>query len=62
MMTFGLMPLGAVPASIAADAIGTPAVTAIGGGLLMMSVVGAYAALPAVPNAGRRDPDPARGS
>jgi MFS family permease len=46
MMTFGLMPLGAVPASIAAGAIGTPAVTAIGGGLLMMSVVGAYLLFP----------------
>ena len=46
MMTFGLMPLGAVPASIAAGAIGTPAVTAIGGTLLMASVVAAYLAFP----------------
>lgn len=46
MMTFGLMPLGAVPASIAAGAIGTPAVIAIGGTLLMASVVAAYLAFP----------------
>jgi hypothetical protein len=46
MMTFGLMPLGAVPASIAAESIGTPAVVAIGGGLLMASVALAYAIFP----------------
>ena len=46
MMTFGLMPLGAVPASIAAGTIGTPAVTAIGGAMLMASVVAAYLAFP----------------
>jgi MFS family permease len=46
MMTFGLMPLGGVPASIAAAAIGTPAVVAIGGVLLMASVLIAYAVFP----------------
>jgi len=46
MMTFGLMPFGAVPASIAAEYIGTPAVVAIGGGLLIVSVVAAFAIFP----------------
>jgi MFS family permease len=46
MMTFGLMPLGVVPASIAADAIGVEAVTAIGGGLLILSVLATYAVFP----------------
>lgn len=46
MMTFGLMPLGVVPASIAADAIGVGAVTAIGGGLLIVSVLITYALFP----------------
>jgi hypothetical protein len=46
MMTFGLMPLGGVPASIAAGAIGTPAVVAIGGAMLMATVVACYFAFP----------------
>lgn len=46
MMTFGLMPLGGVPASLAAEVIGTPAVVSIGGVLLMASVAGAYLAFP----------------
>jgi MFS family permease len=46
MMTFGLMPLGVVPASIAADSIGVEAVTAIGGGLLIITVLITYAAFP----------------
>ena len=46
MMTFGLMPLGGVPASLAAEAIGTPAVVAIGGVLLMVTVAAAYAVFP----------------
>ena len=46
MMSFGLMPFGAVPASIAAEYIGTPAVVAIGGGLLIASVAVAYGAFP----------------
>jgi|CXWL01.1.fsa_nt_gi MFS family permease len=46
MMTFGLMPLGVVPASILADTIGVRAVTAIGGGLLIVSVLITYAIFP----------------
>jgi len=46
MMSFGLMPFGAVPAAIAAGIIGTPAVVAIGGVLLIASVLAAYAAFP----------------
>jgi hypothetical protein len=46
MMTFGLMPLGVVPASIAADAIGVETVTAIGGVLLIVSVLICYAVFP----------------
>jgi MFS family permease len=46
MMTFGLMPLGVVPASILADTIGVRAVTAIGGGLLIVSVLITYAVFP----------------
>jgi MFS family permease len=46
MMTFGLMPLGAVPASIAASYIGTPAVVAIGGVLMMASVSAIFAFYP----------------
>jgi MFS family permease len=46
MMSFGLMPFGAVPASIAAAYIGTPAVVAIGGGMLIVSVIAAYLLFP----------------
>jgi MFS family permease len=46
MMSFGLMPLGAVPASIAAEYIGTPTVVAIGGVMMMVSVVAFYALYP----------------
>jgi hypothetical protein len=46
MMSFGLMPLGGVPASIAADAIGTPAVVAIGGLGLISTVLLAFALFP----------------
>jgi MFS family permease len=46
MMSFGLMPLGAVPASIAAEYIGTPIVVAIGGVMMMISVVAFYALYP----------------
>ena len=46
MMSFGLMPLGAVPASIAAEYIGTPTVVAIGGVLMMVSVVAFYGLYP----------------
>jgi MFS family permease len=46
MMSFGLMPLGGVPASIAAGAIGAPAVVAIGGVLLVATVLAAFAVFP----------------
>lgn len=46
MMTFGLMPLGVVPASILADQIGVEAVTAMGGLLLIISVLATYAIFP----------------
>ncbi len=46
MMTFGLMPLGVVPASILAGIIGVEAVVAIGGGLLIISVLITYAVFP----------------
>ncbi|MEX0749628.1 MAG: MFS transporter [Dehalococcoidia bacterium] len=46
MMSFGLMPFGAVPAGIAAGIIGTPAVVAIGGVMLIVSVLAAYAMFP----------------
>jgi MFS family permease len=47
MMSFGLMPLGAVPASIAAEFVGTPIVVAVGGLLLMVAVALFYAMYPA---------------
>jgi MFS family permease len=46
MMTFGLMPLGVVPAGILAESIGVEAVTAIGGGLLILTVLATYAVFP----------------
>lgn len=46
MMSFGLMPLGAVPASIAAEYIGTPAVVAIGGGMLIATTAAAFLLFP----------------
>lgn len=46
MMSFGLMPLGAVPASLLAESFGTPAVVAAGAGLLMVSVAAAYLMFP----------------
>jgi MFS family permease len=46
MMTFGLMPLGVVPASILADTIGVEAVTAIGGLMLIITVLITYAVFP----------------
>lgn len=46
MMTFGLMPFGAVPAGIAAEIIGTPAVVAIGGGMLIAVVAMIYLLFP----------------
>lgn len=46
MMTFGLMPLGAVPASFLADAIGSPATTALGAGLMVASALLIFQAIP----------------
>jgi MFS family permease len=46
MMSFGLMPLGAVPAGIAAEFIGTDIVVAIGGVLMIASVVAFYGVYP----------------
>jgi MFS family permease len=46
MMSFGLMPFGAVPASIAANWIGTPAVVASGAMMLIVFVVAAYLIFP----------------
>jgi hypothetical protein len=46
MMSFGLMPLGAVPASIAAKYIGVEPVVAVGGVLMMASVAAFYALYP----------------
>jgi len=46
MMTFGLMPLGVVPAGILAEIIGVEAVTAIGAGLLILTVLITYAIFP----------------
>jgi len=46
MMSFGLMPLGAVPASIAAEYVGVEAVVAVGGALMIASVAAFYAVYP----------------
>jgi MFS family permease len=46
MMSFGLMPFGAVPAGILADRIGVEPVVAMGGVLLIGSVLAAYALFP----------------
>jgi MFS family permease len=46
MMTFGLMPLGSVPASFLADAIGSPLTTALGAGLLVASALLIFQAIP----------------
>jgi MFS family permease len=46
MMTFGLMPLGAVPASIAAEFVGVRLVSAIGAMLLMATVAVAFLVFP----------------
>ena len=53
MMTFGLMPLGAVPAGIAAQSIGAPPVVAVAAVLFIMSTLGIFAAAPALRNLDR---------
>jgi MFS family permease len=46
MMTFGLMPLGVVPAGVLAEIIGVESVTAFGAGLLILTVLATYALFP----------------
>jgi predicted MFS family arabinose efflux permease len=46
MMSFGLMPFGAVPAGILADSFGVPPVVAVGGVLLIVSVIATYLLFP----------------
>jgi hypothetical protein len=53
MMTFGLMPLGAVPAGIAAESIGAPPVVAVGAVLFIISTLGIFAAVPSLRNLDR---------
>ena len=47
MMTFGLMPLGAVPASVAAESLGVRSVVAVGGILCVASMLAIYYVMPA---------------
>ena len=47
MMTFGLMPLGAVPAGVAAEAYGVRGVVVVGGLLSVVAVLILFSALPA---------------
>ena len=54
MMSFGLMPLGAVPASTAAETVGAPAVVAVGAGLFVASVLLLFATIPAFRSLDRR--------
>lgn len=46
MMTFGLMPLGSVPASFMADAVGSPLTTALGAALLVGSALLIFQVIP----------------
>jgi predicted MFS family arabinose efflux permease len=48
MMTFGLMPLGAVPAGIAAQSIGAPPVVAVCAILFLLTTIGIFAVTPAL--------------
>jgi MFS family permease len=48
MMTFGLMPLGAVPAGIAAQSLGAPPVVAVGAVLFIISTVVIFVATPSL--------------
>lgn len=47
MMSFGLMPLGAVPAGIAAEAYGARWVVVVAGGMFIMSVLMIFTLIPA---------------
>jgi len=48
MLSFGLMPLGALPAGVAADQIGAPPVVAAGGALFAVSTLALFALIPAL--------------
>ncbi len=47
MMTFGLMPLGSVPAGIAAEQVGAPPVVAVSAGLFILTALLLFATVPA---------------
>ncbi len=47
MMTFGLMPLGSVPAGIMAERVGAPPVVAVSAGLFVASVLLVFLTIPA---------------
>jgi hypothetical protein len=46
MMTFGLMPLGTLPAGALAQAIGAPITVFIGGGILFLFLIAATLSQP----------------
>jgi MFS family permease len=48
MMTFGLMPLGSVPAGIMAERVGAPPVVAVSAGLFIAAVLLVFATIPAL--------------
>ncbi len=47
MMTFGLMPLGSVPAGIMAERVGAPPVVAVSAGLFVVSALSVFLLIPA---------------
>jgi hypothetical protein len=47
MMTFGLMPLGSVPAGILAEQVGAPPVVAISAGLFIVTALLIFGTIPA---------------
>ncbi len=47
MMTFGLMPLGSVPAGIMAERVGAPLVVAVSAGLFVVSALLVFLLVPA---------------
>jgi MFS family permease len=48
MMTFGFMPLGAVPAGIAAQSVGAPPVVAVGAVLFVVSTLAIFGGVPSL--------------
>ena len=48
IMSWGLMPLGSLPAGVLADVIGAPAIVAIGGGITVVVALGALLFAPAL--------------